>query len=127
MNYVLSSAFLIIALMGTAAAGESLRTEQFLTCKEKARRTPEMRDCVGTEITTQDARLNRAYRKLGAQLTPARKKQLVAAQRLWIQYRDANCDFYLDPDGGIMAILNSGSCVIDATASRANELEGFME
>ncbi|MDA1379611.1 lysozyme inhibitor LprI family protein [Plesiomonas shigelloides subsp. oncorhynchi] len=63
--------------------------------------TASMLDCIGEETMTQDARLNGAYKKLGSQLAPDRKKQLVAAQRLWIQYRDANCRFYADPDGAL--------------------------
>ena len=86
-----------------------------------------MLDCIGTETTTQDARLNGAYKKLATQLTPNRKKQLLTAQRLWIQYRDANCKFYADPDGGTMATVNASDCVLQATAARAKELENFLE
>ena len=31
------------------------------------------------------------------------EKQLLEAQRAWIKFRDTNCDFYYDPDGGTMA------------------------
>ena len=48
---------------------------------------------------------------------------LLAAQRAWITYRDANCSFYFDPDGGTIARVNSNSCFMSATATRAKELE----
>ena len=62
-----------------------------------------------------------------AQLSPARKKQLQDAQRAWIKYRDANCNFYADPDGGTMATVNANDCFMSATEARAKELEGFKE
>jgi uncharacterized protein YecT (DUF1311 family) len=60
-------------------------------------------------------------------MSPARKKQLQDAQRLWIKYRDANCQFYVDPEGGTAASVNAASCVMTATAGRSKELEGFKE
>lgn len=62
-----------------------------------------------------------------AQLSPARNKELQAAQRAWIKFRDANCNFYADPEGGTMATVSSNDCFMLATASRAKELEGFKE
>jgi len=39
------------------------------------------------------------------ELKPERKKDLQEVQRLWIKYTEANCNFYLDPDGGTAARL----------------------
>ena len=61
----------------------------------------------------------------GEELEPARKKQLQTVQRLWLQFRDANCDFYADPDGGTLARLGANECMMTLTAQRAQELEGF--
>ena len=82
-----------------------------------------MHDCIATELRAQDARLNRAYKALGDAVGADRRKTLVAAQRLWLQYRDANCRFYGDPDGGTNAILSASDCVLRETALRARELE----
>lgn len=73
--------------------------------------------------TRQDQQLNRNYQVLMAELTAERKKQLQTAQRLWIQYRDANCQFYLDPDGGSMATIAAADCSLQMTADRARELK----
>jgi uncharacterized protein YecT (DUF1311 family) len=114
--------------VGSAVADDSLLTKKFSVCMDKSDGvTSSMLDCIGKETTTQDARLNGAYKKLATQLTPNRKKQLITAQRLWIQYRDANCKFYADPDGGTMATVNASDCVLQATAARAKELENFLE
>lgn len=85
--------------------------------------TSNMLACIGEELEKQDARLNSAYRTLTSQLNAERKQQLVAAQRLWIQYRDANCQFYADPEGGTLATLSANQCVLDETSQRASELE----
>jgi uncharacterized protein YecT (DUF1311 family) len=53
--------------------------------------------------------------------------KILIAQRSWIKYKEANCNFYADPDGGTMAILNSNDCFMSSTASRAKEIEGFKE
>ena len=107
-------------------AGDSGESKQFSICMDKSGGvTVEMRNCIGTEIRLQEARLNKAYKDVMAQLSPDRKKQLQDAQRLWIKYREANCSFYADPDGGSMATVDSGDCYMSATTARANELERF--
>jgi hypothetical protein len=52
-----------------------------------------------------------------------RKKQLQLAQDAWVAYRDENCEFYYDPDGGTIAAVNANDCFMSATAARAKELE----
>ncbi|WP_223295267.1 lysozyme inhibitor LprI family protein [Allochromatium vinosum] len=75
-------------------ANDELYTTRYSSCMDQAGGvTVEMLDCIGEELNTQDARLNGAYQKLRAQLSAERRKALQSAQRLWIQYRDANCDF----------------------------------
>ena len=84
--------------------------------------TSAMHACIANEHTRQDQQLNRNYQALFAELPPERKKQLQTAQRLWLQYRDANCHFYADPDGGTAAGIAAADCVLQMTASRAREL-----
>ena len=85
--------------------------------------TSNMIDCIVAETKHQDARLNKVYKAFMAELSAERKKQLQTAQRAWITYRDANCNFYFDPDGGTIARVNSNSCFMSETATRAKELE----
>lgn len=49
------------------------------------------------------------------------------AQRLWLKFTKANCDFYYDPDGGTAARLAANQCAVDARAGRAKELEMVIE
>ncbi|MBO0723078.1 MAG: DUF1311 domain-containing protein [Blastocatellia bacterium] len=79
------------------------------------------------EYVRQDRKLNDAYKKLMGMLKPARQKGLREAERLWLAYTKANCDFIGDPDGGTAATLNMNGCYWEATAARAAELEGLAE
>ncbi len=109
-------------------AQDSNLTKQFGTCIDKSGGvTMDMIECIGAEIQRQDARLNKAYKALTASLTPERKKQLQEAQRAWIKFRDSNCGFYYDPDGGSMARVSANDCLMNMTASRAKELESLNQ
>lgn len=129
MKYAIIVPMVATVLFTQAAiASDTLYTKQFSICMDKSDGvTASMQDCLEAETKIHDARLNVAYKKLGAQLAPTRKKELLAAQRLWIQYRNANCSFYADPDGGTMADVNASDCLLRETASRAKELESFLE
>jgi uncharacterized protein YecT (DUF1311 family) len=54
---------------------------------------------------------------------PKQREQLRVAQRLWIQYRDANCLYYGLGEGTI-ARIEAGDCMRRMTQNRAIELEG---
>jgi uncharacterized protein YecT (DUF1311 family) len=54
---------------------------------------------------------------------PAQRQQLRAAQRLRIQYRDANCLYYGMGEGTIVR-FHAGECMRSMTEARARELEG---
>ena len=57
---------------------------------------------------------------------PKQREQLRAAQRLWIQYRDANCLYYGLGEGTIAGI-EAGYCMMELTQTRAVELEQKTE
>jgi len=116
---------LACASFASSAQGTQL-SPQYANCMDKSGGvTMGMIDCIAAETSHQDARLNQAYKAAMAAQSTERKKQLKAAQRAWIQFRDANCSFYGDPDGGSMARVSANNCVMTSTAQRAQELEGF--
>ncbi len=86
-----------------------------------------MIDCIGAETRRQDARLNQAYKALMDSTAAERKKPLQEAQRAWVRFRDTNCAFYLDPDGGSLARVSANDCVLTMTVDRADELETLAE
>lgn len=114
---------LSLAFNAHAADGDELLSKEYNACMDKAGGvTVRMLECMGTETKAQDAKLNASYQKALSGLTAARKKELTEVQRMWINYRDANCKFYMDPDGGTLARVSSSQCLMMATAERADEL-----
>ena len=86
--------------------------------------TFQMVECLKGTTAQWDKRLNAAYQKALQDAQPAQRDPLRAAQRLWVQYRDANCLYYGMGEGTI-ARLDAGECMRSMTEARARELEGL--
>ena len=97
----------------------------FQPCGEKTS-TPEVVDCVRAKTSIAEQRLNAAYKALQAQIDAPQHQPLLTAQRLWVQYRDANCAFYGTPDGSIRQV-QAAECLRSMTEDRARELEEAMK
>ena len=120
----LFASLVIAGVPCVASANETGLSKQYTACMDKAGGTTfGMIECISTETQRQNVQLNKAYKALMAELALPRKAQLLEAQRAWIKYRDANCAFYYDLDGGTLARVNANACMMTATADRARELE----
>lgn len=108
-----------------AAAENNIElSQEYLTCLDKANGvTFSMIDCIVSETSRQDNQLNDNYKRLISKISPKRKEALLSAQRAWIRFRDANCNFYGDPEAGTSARLSADECLLNATADRAKELK----
>jgi len=85
--------------------------------------TPEMVECLRVKTAYWDKRMTIAYQRMRNAGEPKQREQLLIAQRLWIQYRDANCLYYGLGEGTI-ARIEAGECMRSMTEARAKELEG---
>jgi uncharacterized protein YecT (DUF1311 family) len=85
--------------------------------------TYEMVECLRAKTAQWDKRMTIAYQRMLNVGEPKQREQLRVAQRLWIQYRDANCLYYGLGEGTI-ARVEAGDCMRRMTQSRAIELEG---
>lgn len=118
--------FTLASMSQFAVAQDIGLTKQFSNCMDKSNGvTSSMIDCLEAESKRQSNRLNKAYKQLTDQLSPQRKKQLELAQGAWVTFRDENCDFYEDPEGGTTATVSANDCFMSATAARAKELESL--
>ena len=85
--------------------------------------TIELGRCLAQARDVADAQLNAAYKQLRGKLDAADGQRLLAAQRIWIQYRDANCTAERELYGGQTA---SGpaylACLEAMTRARTKEL-----
>ena len=84
--------------------------------------TPEIVDCLAVKTARWDKRMTIAYQKALKEAGPQQHDQLRTAQRLWIQYRDANCLYY-DMGEGTIARVDAAECMRSMTEARARELE----
>lgn len=84
--------------------------------------TFQMVECLKAKTAQWDKRMNIAYQQALKDAAPKQQEQLRAAQRLWIQYRDANCLYYGLGEGTI-ARIDAGECMRNMTQARAKELE----
>lgn len=109
----------LLALVTVAHAGDQGDPEQ--SCDGN---TFQMVECLKAKTAQWDKRLNAAYQKALQDAVPAQRDPLRAAQRLWVQYRDANCLYYGMGEGTI-ARLEAGECMRSMSEARAKELEGL--
>lgn len=88
----------------------------------------DMNLCEGKNFEQADGRLNAVYGKLAAKVSPAGKAKLVDAQRAWIKYRDAQCQFEaFGTNGGSINGMMVSQCMTqmtrDQTARLARQLD----
>src|SRR5271156_2918936 len=111
--------------MGSLPAGAAMFGPGFRPCGKETS-TLAVVECVQAKIDAADHRLNAAYKALQARIDASQRQPLLSAQRLWVQYRDANCGFYGVQDGSIRQV-QAAECIRSMTEDRARELEKAME
>src|SRR6516165_4786909 len=110
---VVACLLVLLVMVRGSYAGDREMTQEYSTCVGKSNGvTIEMINCILAETMRQDARLNENYKKLIAKLPTERKNALVEAQRAWIKFRDTNCGFYADPEGGSAARMTANECFL---------------
>ena len=114
-----------LALMAALPAGAEMFGPGFQPCGDQLS-TPAVVECVQAKTNAADQRLNAAYKALQARVDAAQRQPLLLAQRVWVQYRDANCGFYGTHDGSIRQV-QSAECMRSMTDDRAHELESAMK
>ena len=117
---VLLTAAAFVALVAAAHAEDKGEPEK--SCEGN---TFQIVECLKARTAEWDKRMNTAYQQATKDAANAKQRdQLRSAQRLWIQYRDANCLYYGLGEGTI-ARIEAGECMRDMTKARAEELEGI--
>jgi uncharacterized protein YecT (DUF1311 family) len=114
-----------LALVATLPVEAEMFGPGFQPCGEKTS-TLAVVECVQAKTALADQRLNAAYKALQARIEANQRQSLLVAQRLWVQYRDANCGFYGVQDGSIRQV-QAAECIRSMTEDRAYELEKAMK
>ena len=88
----------------------------------------DMKICESQRLDAEDKRLNELYSKLVKKNDKQGQQKLKAAQRAWIAYRDAECDYAADSmRGGTGEGLIAVGCLANETKRRADELQDYVE
>ena len=86
--------------------------------------------CAAADYAASDAKLNETYGEIVKRLAddPDGKKRLQAAQRAWIAFRDAECEFVTADykDGSIFPLLHY-TCLKEQTDTRVDALARFLD
>jgi uncharacterized protein YecT (DUF1311 family) len=114
---IFAGATALLAVASMAHAGDQGDPEK--SCDGN---TFQMVECLKAQTAQSDKRMTIAYQQAMKDAVPAQRDQLRAAQRVWIQYRDANCLYYGMGEGTI-ARIDAGECMRNMTQARAKELE----
>ena len=125
--FVLSSIFVSFNTSAQSSNNTGLR-ESYKTCIEQSGGvTVEMLNCTATETEYQDARLNKIYKALVKKMPKQRALLLQKSERLWLDFRQANCAARVDPNGGTAESLVATECHLGSIGSCAQELENLNE
>jgi uncharacterized protein YecT (DUF1311 family) len=114
-------AFACVALSEASAAGAA-------ECADQTQNG--LNACADAAYRKADAALNAAYKEIIRRLKgdAAATKLLVTAQKAWIAYRDAECDFASSANaGGSIYPMVYSICLEAATKERTRELGEFLK
>lgn len=125
MKSIFLSTVLLLALLHSTPAAADMFGQDYQPCGDQPN-TMATVDCLDVKTRSWHQRLNTAYKNLMQRIDAGQREPLKAAQRLWIQYRDANCRFYGSQEGSIRQIQAS-ECLRAMTQDRALELEKSMK
>ena len=122
MNHALKISIVAAAMVALALIADA--GDQGEPAQNCEGNTFQIVECLQAQTAQWDKRMTVAYQKGLKDAGAKQREQLRAAQRLWIQYRDANCLYYGLGEGTI-ARLDAGECMRSMTEARAKELEGL--
>lgn len=90
----------------------------------------DMNACAGRQYQAADKELNAVYQQITQRLKgdADTKKLLVGAQRAWVAFRDAECEFAASGvSGGSVYPLIQLNCLTAQTASRTKALDEYLK
>ena len=115
-------AFSLIAGASIAQADED--------CDARGLSQAELNDCYGDAYKKADAELNVLYRQITDRLKDDKETAglLVAAERAWVAFRDAECNFSVSAVAGAAAYgMIHAICLHRLTGKRIDDLKNYLD
>ena len=114
--------FLSAALLAVPAYGQHMN-EKDSPCANVVV-TADLTKCLSDARDRADTNLNSVYKEIRSRLEGTDAESLTKTQRLWIQYRDANCSAERDLyEGGTAKYAVYFACLESLTRGRTRELQ----
>ncbi len=89
---------------------------------------PMLKDCDAAELDRREAMLNRLYKQVLVAVSPGRQVGLRKAERAWVAFADAECDFRMSAEaGGMDAPLAYNACRLELIARRIDDLQRALK
>jgi uncharacterized protein YecT (DUF1311 family) len=99
-------------------------------CYDAAKDQPALNACADAAFKKSDKKLNELYKQIEARLKDDAdsKKLLIQAQRDWVKFRDAECNFQTaGAAGGSMMPMLIAQCMDSRAQSRVTDFEGYLK
>jgi uncharacterized protein YecT (DUF1311 family) len=113
----------LIALALLLGSGISAQADDKIDCKSPNLNQMQLDQCAGQDFTAADAKLNVLYKTMMSKYDTANGAKLKAAERAWIAWRDAECDFETNgTTGGSINAMEDTMCRTGKTNARIKEL-----
>jgi uncharacterized protein YecT (DUF1311 family) len=122
MKTVTLAAAMVLAMPTFASAQDK--------CSDAAKTQAAMNECAGSSFKKSDKTLNELYQQIETRLNDDAdtKKLLVQAQRDWVKFRDAECNFQTaQAAGGSMMPMLTAQCTDGLTQSRIKNFEAYLK
>ncbi len=127
---------LILGVMNSASAATPIDTidADYSKCMDSAESTVGYNNCISSAYKAADAELNKVYKAIKSQYSTQKDadskeivKRLVASERAWIKFRDANCELAgIQMLGGTGEGPMVGGCLVSTTIDRVHELQSIF-
>jgi uncharacterized protein YecT (DUF1311 family) len=123
MKTTLQLSMLLAAGLAAVPAKAQHMNEKDSPCADVVQ-TAELTNCLSDARDKADTKLNAVYKEVRSRLEGADLENLIKTQRLWIQYRDANCSAERDLyEGGTAKYAVYFACLESMTRARTRELQ----
>ncbi|RBO89691.1 lysozyme inhibitor LprI family protein [Pseudochrobactrum asaccharolyticum] len=118
----------LFTLMALGAVVFALPSYASIDC-DKAEDQATMTKCANDELAKADKQLNANYKKIESRLADDEdtKKLLITSQRLWMKFRDAECNFATSTiAGGSLHPMMVAMCRSQLTSDRNKQLSNYL-
>jgi uncharacterized protein YecT (DUF1311 family) len=119
----------ILAIAALAVlTGSSAQAAGRINCKSPDLNQIDLDNCAGQDFTASDAKLNALYKTLMSKYDAPNQAKLRTAEKAWLIYRDAECDYETNGTaGGTINPMMDTMCRTTKTDARIKELTAQLK